>query len=73
MRKIKKKDENKSMRLFAETGWGAGQRGGAGDLMGRRASNRGGCEKEQRTFVSFLADAGAGGMQSVYTVHISIY
>lgn len=43
--------------LFVETGWGAGQRGGAGDLVGRRASKAGGCKKEQRAFVSCLADA----------------
>ena len=42
------------MCLFAETGWGAGQRGGVGDLMGRRARKTGGCKKEQRTFVSCL-------------------
>lgn len=41
--------------------------------MGRTARKTGGCKKEQRTFVSFLADFEAGGMQNVYTVHISIY
>lgn len=70
-RKIKRR--KKLMCVFVETGWGAGQWGGVEDLVGRRARKKGGCKKEQRTFVSFLADAGAGGMQNVYTVHISIY
>lgn len=47
--------------VVPETSWGGGR------------AKREDVKKEQRTFVSFLADAGAGGMQSVYTVHISIY
>lgn len=44
------------MCLFAETEWGAAQRGGAegtSSLVGKRASKTGGCKKEQRTFMSF--------------------
>lgn len=68
----RKKVRKKPMCLLVETGREAGQRGGVGDFMGSRARRTVSYGREQRTFVSFLAAAGAGGMQCLHSSYFNI-
>lgn len=64
---------NKTEHVFAETGWEVGQRGGAGELAGRRAGGTGGCKGAKGFCEIFGRCLSRWNAERVYTVRISIY